>query len=33
VLHCFQKKTQKTRADDIKIATSRYHELVQEIRP
>ena len=32
VLHCFQKKTQRTRASDIDVATRRYRELVREIR-
>ena len=32
VLHCFQKKTQRTRASDIDMATRRYRELVREIR-
>ena len=30
VLHCFQKKTQKTAKSDIDIASQRYAELVQE---
>lgn len=33
VLHCFQKKTQKTSASDIALASLRYQELIQEIRP
>ena len=32
VLHCFQKKTQRTRASDIDVATRCYRELVREIR-
>lgn len=28
VLHCFQKKTQKTSAEDIALASQRYKELV-----
>ena len=32
VLHCFQKKTQRTRASDLDVATRRYRELVREIR-
>lgn len=32
VLHCFQKKTQKTSAGDIKLAKQRYKELVQEMK-
>ncbi len=31
VLHCFQKKTQKTSAGDIELAKRRYKELVREI--
>jgi phage-related protein len=31
VLHCFQKKTQKTSARDIELASRRYKELVREI--
>lgn len=31
VLHCFQKKTQKTAAGDIELATRRYKELVKEL--
>ncbi len=30
VLHCFQKKTQKTSGADIDLATQRYKELVRE---
>ncbi|MBK1693596.1 hypothetical protein CKO09_02420 [Chromatium weissei] len=30
VLHCFQKKTQKTSAADLNIAKKRYQNLVQE---
>ncbi|PZU47961.1 MAG: hypothetical protein DI568_08325 [Sphingomonas sp.] len=33
VLHCFQKKTQKTGREDIALATRRYRDLVQELRP
>jgi len=29
VLHCFQKKTQKTAASDIELARSRYRELMR----
>jgi phage-related protein len=32
VLHCFQKKTQKTRQADIDLAAQRYKELVKELR-
>lgn len=31
VLHCFQKKTQKTSASDLALATQRYKELRKEI--
>lgn len=31
VLHCFQKKTQKTSKADIDLATRRYKELVKEL--
>jgi phage-related protein len=31
VLHCFQKKTRKTSAEDIELAKRRYKELVREI--
>jgi phage-related protein len=30
VLHCFQKKTQKTSSNDLETATRRYKELLQE---
>jgi phage-related protein len=30
VLHCFQKKTQKTSAGDVEIAARRYKELQRE---
>ena len=33
VLHCFQKKTQKTSQADIQLATQRYRELIQERTP
>ncbi|MFL9864694.1 type II toxin-antitoxin system RelE/ParE family toxin [Paraburkholderia fungorum] len=32
VLHCFQKKTQKTRKTDLDLATRRYREL-NEVKP
>lgn len=32
VLHCFQKKTQKTSQRDIELAQQQYKELVREIR-
>jgi phage-related protein len=31
VLHCFQKKTQKTNKNDLALATRRYRELVKEL--
>ena len=31
VLHCFQKKTQKTASPDIELATKRYRQLVKEL--
>ena len=31
ILHCFQKKTQKTRSEDIALAARRYKELVLEL--
>jgi phage-related protein len=31
VLHCFQKKTQKTSKSDVDLAESRYRELVKEL--
>ena len=30
VLHCFQKKTQKTSETDISLATQRYRDLLKE---
>ncbi|MDP1524990.1 MAG: type II toxin-antitoxin system RelE/ParE family toxin [Rhodocyclaceae bacterium] len=30
VLHCFQKKTQQTSEKDIKLARSRYKELMRK---
>ncbi len=32
VLHCFQKKTQRTRDSDIELAARRYRESVRELR-
>ena len=32
VLHCFQKKTQKTRKADLDLAGHRYRDLLKEIR-
>jgi phage-related protein len=31
VLHCFQKKSQKTRSEDIALATRRYKDLIREL--
>jgi phage-related protein len=31
VLHCFQKKTQKTSSDDIALASRRYRDLIREL--
>ncbi|MCD2448867.1 type II toxin-antitoxin system RelE/ParE family toxin [Methylicorpusculum oleiharenae] len=33
VLHCFQKKTEKTSTTDLDLATKRYLELVKELKP
>lgn len=33
VLHCFQKKTEKTAKSDLALATRRYRELLQENNP
>jgi phage-related protein len=32
VLHCFQKKSQRTSKEDIDLATRRYKQLVEELR-
>lgn len=32
VLHCFQKKTQKTGKADLNLAEKRYRELVKELK-
>ena len=32
VLHCFQKKTQKTSLADIELAKTRYRHLIEEIK-
>ncbi|WP_026596462.1 type II toxin-antitoxin system RelE/ParE family toxin [Methylohalobius crimeensis] len=32
VLHCFQKKTQKTSKADLDLAKRRYRELINEVR-
>jgi phage-related protein len=31
VLHCFQKKTEKTRKADVELAAKRYRELLKEL--
>lgn len=31
VLHCFQKKTQKTSKADVDLATQRYRDLLKEL--
>ena len=31
VLHCFQKKTQKTSKADLSLATQRYRDLLKEL--
>lgn len=33
VLHCFQKKTQKTSKPDLDLAIKRYHDLRKELGP
>lgn len=33
ILHCFQKKTQRTAKPDIELATRRYKALINEQRP
>ncbi len=33
VLHCFQKKTQKTSSEDIALASRRYKDLIRELKP
>ena len=33
VLHCFQKKSQKTSSEDVALATRRYKELIRELKP
>ena len=32
VLHCFEKKSQRTRRPDIDLATRRYKDLVKELK-
>ncbi len=31
VLHCFQKKSQKTGSDDVALASMRYKDLIREL--
>ncbi len=33
VLHCFQKKTQKTSKADLDLAAQRYRTLLKELKP
>lgn len=33
VLHCFQKKTEKTSKTDLELAGRRYRELLKELKP
>ena len=33
VLHCFQKKTQKTSKPDLDLVAKRYRELIEELNP
>lgn len=33
VLHCFQKKTQKTARHDVDLASHRYKDLLKELKP
>lgn len=33
VLHCFQKKTEKTSKSDLDLATKRYRDLLKELTP
>lgn len=33
VLHCFQKKTRKTRREDLELAGRRYRSLLKELKP
>ncbi len=33
VLHCFQKKTQKTSKADLELATKRYRDVLKELKP
>ncbi|MBI1339944.1 type II toxin-antitoxin system RelE/ParE family toxin [bacterium] len=33
VLHCFQKKSQKTSREDLDLAAKRYKDLIKELKP
>ncbi len=33
VLHCFRKKTEKTSKRDLDLATRRFRDLMQELKP
>jgi len=33
VLHCFQKKSQRTSREDITLATQRYKDLLKDLKP
>lgn len=33
VLHCFQKKTEKTSKPDLDLAARRFRDLMQELKP
>jgi phage-related protein len=33
VLHCFQKKSQRTSREDITLATQRYQDLLKDLKP
>ncbi len=33
VLHCFQKKTEKTSKSDLELAVKRYRDLLKELGP
>lgn len=33
VLHCFQKKTEKTSKADLNLAATRYRDLLKELNP
>lgn len=32
VLHCFQKKSQRTSREDLELATNRYKDLIRELK-